>query len=522
MDSGKNHPTTQPPNHLTRRTVYALLITLTAGITAGRILSAQLVFEPAIHRPADRPDLPGRPWPPTPPRGMPTYGSNDRARWCAIRALVDHGTYAIGHRDELPPYDGLGSEAVHALWLGRHLADATALMTVGIPGPVPFAPPPYRDRGITFEDGWMGIDKVLHPVTKEFHSSKPPLMPTVVAGGYWVLKHLTGWTLRDQPFQVIRTLILVFNLGPLILYLVLLSRLVEELGTTDWGRVFVMAAGCLGTYLTTFSVTLNNHVPAAVAVIFALYPVVKGDEPPGSSRRSGRRLALAGLFGAWVVCNELPAAPFGVALFLLLFARDPRRTLAYFVPAALVPIGGFLLTNYLAIGQIRPAYETFGSIWYNFPGGYWAHPIGIDAGGDAPWLYAFHLLLGHHGIFSLTPVFLLAAAGMVRPLTRPVAGYWQRWLPLLALGLTLWLLGFYLKQTQSYNFGGWTSGPRWFFWLTPLWLLAMVPAADALGRWRWGRGLGYVLLALSALSVSYPAWNPWRHPWLYNLMFMPT
>jgi len=26
------------------------------------------------------------------------------------------------------------------------------------------------------------------------------------------------------------------------------------------------------------------------------------------------------------------------------------------------------------------------------------------------------------------------------------------------------------------------------------------------------------LLALSVLSVSYPAWNPWRHPWIYNLL----
>ena len=51
----------------------------------------------------------------------------------------------------------------------------------------------------------------------------------------------------------------------------------------------------------------------------------------------------------------------------------------------------------------------------------------------------------------------------------------------------------------------------------PILPAGMVPAADALATRRWGRGLGLVLLAVSALSVSYPAWNPWRHPWLYNL-----
>ena len=33
-----------------------------------------------------------------------------------------------------------------------------------------------------------------------------------------------------------------------------------------------------------------------------------------------------------------------------------------------------------------------------------------------------------------------------------------------------------------------------------------------------GRALAYVLLAFSVLSVSYAAWNPWRHPWLFNFL----
>jgi hypothetical protein len=46
----------------------------------------------------------------------------------------------------------------------------------------------------------------------------------------------------------------------------------------------------------------------------------------------------------------------------------------------------------------------------------------------------------------------------------------------------------------------------------------MLPAADWLGKRRWGRVLASALLAISVLSVSYPAWNPWRHPWIYNYM----
>jgi len=51
-----------------------------------------------------------------------------------------------------------------------------------------------------------------------------------------------------------------------------------------------------------------------------------------------------------------------------------------------------------------------------------------------------------------------------------------------------------------------------------MWLLAMLPAADALSRRRWTRGLALVLLAVSVVSVSYPTWNPWTHPWLLNFL----
>ena len=60
------------------------------------------------------------------------------------------------------------------------------------------------------------------------------------------------------------------------------------------------------------------------------------------------------------------------------------------------------------------------------------------------------------------------------------------------------------------------SGFRWVFWLTPVWLVVMIPAADCMPVGVGLAGWPWLLLLLSVLSVSYPTWNPWTPPWLMD------
>jgi hypothetical protein len=488
-----------------RRSVYALLIVVAVAGIAGRILGVGRVYEPWLSRDPAKSEAEDRRglWPATRPEPQPTHGDNDRSRWDTVRALVEYHTYAIGHRDGINPETGKG-----------------------------------LDRGIVTEDGWRTIDKVLNPDTQDFYSSKPPLLPTIVAGGYWLLHDGLGWSMTDERhrWEIVPALLLVLNVLPWGVALWLLARLTERHGATDWGRLFVVAAACFGTFVTTFSTTLNNHTVAGWSALFALYAGTRIWSPDAPEQRPVGLYAIAGFFAAFTACNELPAAAFAVALFLMLLYESPKHALAAFLPAALLPVGAFFLTNYLAIGELNPAYEKFGGPWYDYAGSYWQSARGIDIAGskESRGVYAFHLLLGHHGAFSLTPIFLLSLAGMVglslnvRPalIVRPQEGTKlgpDRGLTLaglLTLGVTVVVLAFYVLflDERKRNYGGWTSGPRWLIWLTPLWLVALLPAADWLGRRRWGRGLGYALLALSVISVSYPQYSPWRHPWLYNLL----
>jgi hypothetical protein len=218
---------------------------------------------------------------------------------------------------------------------------------------------------------------------------------------------------------------------------------------------------------------------------------------------------------------------------LLLWWR-PRQALLLYLPAALVPAIAFFATNYAAMGQLKPAQSEFGSAWYEYEGSHWKPPLPNQTKSGIDWAklhesraeYAMHVLVGHHGLFSLAPIWLLAVAGMLVGCWR-WRGLWRQavfrergdfpwFVQPLGLALTVVVVGFYLVKSD--NYGGFTNGPRWLMWLTPIWLTCMIPLADRLTMSRAGRCLAGVFLALSVFSVSYQLWNPWRHPWIFDLL----
>ena len=81
--------------------------------------------------------------------------------------------------------------------------------------------------------------------------------------------------------------------------------------------------------------------------------------------------------------------------------------------------------------------------------------------------------------------------------------------------VSLIVIAFYVHQTN--NYGGYTAGPRWQFWLSPLYILAMIPVLDSWAHTPWKRRVAYAFLGLSVFSACYAVWNPWRHPWLLVL-----
>lgn len=395
----------------------------------------------------------------------PLQSANDRSRWCTVWSLVERGTFQI---DE-----------------------------------------------IRQESGWDSIDIIYDG--GHFYSTKPPLLSVIVAGVTWCVQRVTGWTLLENTHAVTTLVLIVVNIIPFGVSLAVMSRLLRRVSDSSWCRLFVLAATGFGTLVTPFLMTLNNHTVAVVGVtlsLSALQQLLSEERPAAWS------FLLCGAAAAWACANELPAAAFGLATFFLAARTSIRKTLCWYVPAAIVPLAAFLATNVIATGSLKPTYASYGSAKYNFVvdgvPSYWMDPDGVDRNLDSPATYFLHCTIGHHGIFSLTPLFLLSLAGCL--FSGSIRNTSLRTLVRLGAVMTVLVVGFYMTRTNNYNYGGVSCGLRWALWLIPFWLLAMVPAVEFATRIAVLRWLQCGLFAVSAVSAWIPIENPWQQPWLFRRM----
>lgn len=498
-----------------RRSVYWILAAVALGGLGGRIgavtsvdrivlekrLASEHVARVLARDPAADPDRARDEFVAKRRLMRPFLSANDRSRWATVRALVERGSFEI--------------------------------------------------EEIVMEPEWGTIDTVVHPGRDgrlHVYSSKPPLLAVLAAGPYWLVARITGWTLGDHPFELGRTLLVIVSLLPFALFLAYSFRLVEAVGGSDWGRLWGAALLAGGTLLTTFAIAFNNHLPAAAAAAAAAW-YVYSITCQGS--RSWKSFAAAGFAAAAAAAFELPALAWLTAVLLLLVRIDLRRTLSAAVPGAALVAAAAIGTNWLAHGTLAPAYAFRGDDpraaavgptdpaaarpgevvgdwnpgnWYDYsvllPDGrqvtsYWRDPQGVDRGEPSPLAYAWHVLLGHHGIFSLTPAWLLVIPGLGLLAARRRHGGGEARLALAIAIVSVVVIGFYLgRPVQDRNYGGMTAGFRWAFWLAPLWATAAMPAADLLARSRTGRTVGLVLLGCAVFSVAFPTWNPWTTPWI--------
>lgn len=503
--------------------------------------------------------------------GSPLLCANDRSRWCTIRALGDHNQYEI---DQI-------------------IADP-------------------KTREFSFDDKkynryWATIDLVKHrdrDGEMHYYSSKPTLFPTMLASLYKGVKSVTRKDLENDTFEVVRIMLVLVNVIPMALFLLLMAATLEILSNDTFTKLILLVAASFGTFLTPFTITLNNHLPAAFSVgitLFSLVHILKNDSSFGG------HFFVAGIFSAFAAANELPALSFFCFTGLILLLQNWLKTLILFVPGAALVVAAFFVTNYYAHHDWIPPYahrndgaviatldeSVFADVeqgkvttelievlnqhadeigfesslsdsrihegqmplsktvekrfvftqssdaqrlaivkqksgpieirqwnnWYEYPESRWLlhKKAGVDLGEKQVSTYAFHCLIGHHGIFSLTPLWLLSVCGMGMMFQGRMKRF--TWIGVMSILISIVVVGFYLSRPlEDRNYGGGTSALRWLLWLAPLWIVCAVPFVEMLAQSIWGKIGVTIIVLLSIASAHYSAMNPWVHPWLYELL----
>jgi hypothetical protein len=542
---------------------------------------------------------------------VPFLSANDRSRWAAIAALTQEGRWEIDSVVEI-----LDSKGKSKLWntidMVRH----------------------------------QGADGQEHS-----YSSKPPLLTLMLAAVTKPVMMAThawrGKTLTEDPFLVCRIVLILVNLIPLALWWCWLHRWLESHVPRPWTRHVVLSLAIWGTFLTTFVVTLNNHLHGAIffSISLALAWQILRAAQTQMSAPWNTWLSL-GIAAALCVACELPAMAWAAAIGAIVFLADPKRMLIGFGIGSASIATAFLLTNLWAHSDWRPPYshrglgEKIGQVeldlsslqaaidrkdelkaikelpeqnqwieligkqlgdsklsitsgakviparldgvfqvfdettsqrvalatqkppaanpkadgswniyawddWYDYPKSYWlpGNKKGVDLGEPDRWAYLMHFTIGHHGLLSLTPIWLWSILGGFIWLakgkkaldnspdyrcesmeTNQLQGL-KRWvlsehgIAAAMMLVTLACAIFYTtRDIEDRNYGGVSSGFRWLFWMIPGWIWLAIPAIDRSASKPFWRGLVYLAIALGIIAAVIPWANPWSHPWPYRIL----
>ncbi|HEX4341289.1 MAG TPA: hypothetical protein VH062_35515 [Polyangiaceae bacterium] len=341
-----------------------------------------------------------------------------------------------------------------------------------------------------------------------FVSSKPPLLPTYGAGIYWLLKKVTGYNITDNESIVVWTVGVFTGWLSHLVFLIYFYKLCKLLLVRQLAVLVAVAAAGFAYLGVAYGTAINNHNMGAAFAVAGFYHAFKAKHDLGGKPD----WVLSGLILGVLPAIDLSSLALTGLTAVYLGAKNWRYTLLLFIPATLPGIISQPLLAHVATGSYIPAYAESSMMTYK--GSYFGgRRSGIDALFEPKPTYAFNVLLGHHGVFSMTPIFCFSLFEIGRRLWKRDR-FVQETL-VFAISFTV-VTAFYIFRTH--NYGGWCVGMRWLVPVMP-WLLVMFALwldRATIGKLKWG--LVVAAFAVSAFNVQDGLTSPFQfsvwHNWL--------
>lgn len=513
-----------------RRTAYLLLILIGLGIAAGRIATV-------TSREGDTAFL----------------SANDRSRWCTVAALVEDRTYEIDR--QITIRGAKNRTPWNTIDKVRHRGDDGKLHYYSSKPPL-F---PTLVAGVYFfVNSLLGLSMTEHPIYATrivLALVNLPLLAIFYFCTIGSIERVCGnsWARQSLALAIVfGTMLLPFSMTlnnhlvaaaftALTMWIYLLAC--EKLDDSVTGTSTVMP---LGLYLLAglaAAFTAANELPALSMMVlwFVLFAWV--DTRSLLPFAAGLIIVAAGFFGTNYAAHGSLRPP---------YAHRGNGDLIAEIEASLDSIPSeqihreIVQRNLIQPSQeitVKPSDEKgrwsvrsdddqlfsltrtatgnwalhFWDDWYEYPNSYWqdGRRRGVDLGEPSRIVYFLNMTIGHHGIFSLTPIFLLVPIGLIKGLSFGPHDY-RRFTLAVLIASVVCLLFYLARPLIDRNYGGVSCCFRWVLWFTPMWLLMLAPVLDEYAGKAQKRGIFHAMLALSVFSMSTALQTPWQSPWIYQ------
>ncbi|MBV8749517.1 MAG: hypothetical protein JO103_07365 [Candidatus Eremiobacteraeota bacterium] len=241
------------------------------------------------------------------------------------------------------------------------------------------------------------------------YSDKPPLLAVLGAGVASVAAPF-GITLRATPGTAIYLVTLLtvgvfFALGCTYAY-----AFQRRLGYSPRLAAAVAASTGVGTLALPYAAVFTNHVPCGASALAGLYHIVRARDANGGRWYD---TPLAGMFFALAYAFDAAGIVLALAGAIVLWGVPLRRWLIAI--AAGVPVIALQVAYNVAIsGSALPTVFNSG-VWNDpsLPLHTWSSEMYTVYSPLAYLGFAVNLLVGARGLFSFTPLALVAAYGLV-------------------------------------------------------------------------------------------------------------
>jgi len=348
----------------------------------------------------------------------------------------------------------------------------------------------FGEQGVFYLENtnFRTVDRVI--VNNHVYSDKPLPLSFLAGLAHKVIYNVSGISFGENYNLAVYLINFLFGgLCNVALFVLLFRELCTYRSGTLRAKWLLSVMMCLGTWLFSYSVVLNNHTPAALAVLitYLLLKKFARDRKTATALWTG---VAAGMAGAMDIPTGLFFGLTAVAGILILAKRGGKIKAALATAA-----GGFavailtMLLNFWAYHTVLPLYIANQGGTFQFV----PNPQSVLG-------YLFQTTLGKRGLLSYQPFLCFGVAAMI--FYRAKLNYALQ----ISLAGAIMLTLFYCFGTIEY--GGWAYGFRYLIPVIPLfWLAGSLYVLDRVSS-TWGKTVVGVALLWGLVAGYIGAYSP--------------